>query len=127
MMKDIETLAEEYANENKTVYSTDKYGYITVNYTELKEAFMAGFKVGRPKWNKFFENVLPYDNKHWGLPQDGLPKIDNFYFVKLKSGFIKICKLKYNNLSEKMCFYDLYGEKQSNVVEWLDYPVVQGD
>lgn len=123
--KEIEKLAQEYADENKIVCGTDKYGYITTDCVGLKEAFMTGFKVGRPKWNKFFESALPYYDKHWGLSQDGLPKIDNFYFVKLKGGFVKICKL--NNLSGKMCFYDLYGEKQSNVVEWLDYPVVQGD
>lgn len=91
----------------------------------IKQAFISGLKAGRPKWHKVFEND-PYYNEYWDLPQDRLPKTANFYFVKLKNGFIKICELKYDHWSGKKCFYDLHGGKQSNIAEWLDYPTIQG-
>ena len=31
---------------------------------------------------------------------------ENFYFVKLKNVFIKICELKYDHWSRKKCFYE---------------------
>lgn len=92
----------------------------------IEQAFLAGLKAGKLKWHKVFESD-PYYNEYWDLPQDRLPKIANFYFVKLKNGFIKICELKYDHWSRKMCFYDLHGGKQSNVAEWLDYPTIQGE
>lgn len=138
-----EEMAKEYANENKRIYDSDEYADF-IDYIVLKEAFLAGFKAGRKaereyaknnifttmkeqgffpvgKWHKIFEGE-PYYNEYWDLPQDRLPKIENFYFVKLKNGFIKICELKYDHWSGKKCFYDLHGGKQSNVAEWLDYP-----
>lgn len=138
-----EAMAEEYANENKRIYGSDEYADIT-DYNNVKEAFLAGLKAGKKaehehaknnifttmkeqgffpvgKWHKIFEGE-PYYNEYWDLPQDRLPEIMNFYFVKLKNGFIKICELKYDHWSKKKCFYDLHGGKQSNVAEWLDYP-----
>ena len=93
--------------------------------TELEKE-NACLKAGRPKWHKIFEDK-PYYNEYWDLPQDRLPEIENFYFVKLKNGFIKICELKHDHWSRKKCFYDLNGGTQSNVAEWLDYPVIQGE
>lgn len=93
---------------------------------KVMDSFLSGLKAGRPKWHKIFEGE-PYYNEYWDLPQDNLPEIMNFYFVKLKNGFIKICELRYDHWSRKKCFYDLHGGKQSNVAEWLDYPTVQGD
>lgn len=93
---------------------------------ELQEAFLAGLEARKPKWHKVFESE-PYCFEYWDLPQDSLPEIENFYFVKLKNGFVKICELKYDHWSRKKCFYDLHGGKQSNVAEWLDYPTTQGE
>ena len=103
-------------------------GYSTKEFHGQKaiEAFLAGLEAGRPKWHKIFEDK-PYYNEYWDLPQDRLPEIENFYFVKLKNGFIKICELKYDHWSRKKCFYNLSGGTQSNVAEWLDYPVIQGE
>lgn len=138
-----EEMSEVYADENKRVYGSDEYADIT-DYNNIKEAFLAGLKAGRKaerayarnniittmkeqgffpvgKWHKIFEGE-PYSNEYLDLPQDRLPEIENFYFVKLKNGFIKICELKYDHWSGKKCFYDLHGGKQSNVAEWLDYP-----
>ena len=112
---------------------------------KVMDIFLAGLKTGKEtekeyvknnaftsmkescgKWHKIFEGE-PYPTEYWDLPQDNLPKIMNFYFVKLKNGFIKICELKYDHWSRKLCFYDLHGGKQSNVAEWLDYPTTRGD
>lgn len=114
-MKD-EEMAEEYF---KATYPS----YIgCVKFTEdIKDAVIYGLKAGRPQWHKVFESD-PYNYEYWDLPQDKLPKIENFYFVKLKNGFVKICELKYDHWSGKKHFYDLHGGKQSNVAEWLDYP-----
>lgn len=46
-----EEMAEEYARENEEVYGSDEYGDIT-DYNNIKEAFLAGLKAGRPKWHK---------------------------------------------------------------------------
>lgn len=73
------------------------------------------------EWHKIFEGD-PYSYEYWDLPQDNLPKTENFYFVRLKNGFIKVCELKYDSRSKTKSFYDLHGYKQSNVAEWLSYP-----
>lgn len=86
----------------------------------IKQAHLAGLKAGR-KWHKIFKGD-PMCVEYWDLPQDNLPKVENFYFVKLKNGFIKICELKYDTFSKRKYFYNLHGYKQSNVAEWLDYP-----
>ena len=86
--------------------------------------YLAGLHEGQPKWHKVFINGKPYSYEYWDLPQDNLPQNENFYFVKLKNGFVKICELKYDHWSKQKCFYDLHGGKQSNVAEWLDYPTV---
>lgn len=76
----------------------------------------------KQQWHKIFVENTPYNYEYWDLPQETLPKIENFYFVKLKNGFIKICELKYDVHSKKKYFYDLHGWTQSDVAEWLDYP-----
>lgn len=119
-----EEKAEEYADS--IADSIDGYEIKTYSTSDIEQAYLAGLKAGRPKWHKVFEND-PYYNEYWDLPQDRLPKIENFYFVKLKNGFIKICELKYDHWSGKKCFYDLHGGKQSNIAEWLDYPTIQGE
>ena len=110
--------AEEYAD------NIDGYEIKTYSTTDIEQAFLAGLKAGRQEWHKVFESD-PYCYEYWDLPQDRLPKIENFYFVKLKNGFIKICELKYDHWSGKKCFYNLHGGKQSNVAEWLDYPTTR--
>lgn len=90
-------------------------------FDELEHLLERAFRAGRLQWHKVFEGN-PYSYEYWDLPQNNLPKIENFYFVKLKNGFVKICELKYDHWSRKKYFYDLHGIKQSNVAEWLDYP-----
>ena len=113
-------LAKEYANK---VVPVDTFGYRSLDdvHYDIEQAFLAGLKAGRPKWYKIFKSD-PYCVEYWDLPQDNLPKIENFYYVKLKNGYIKICELKYDQWSRRKYFYDLHGCKQSNVAEWLDYP-----
>lgn len=113
-------MAEEYVTKNaKHILDTSNA------FVSSHEAFLAGLKAGRPEWHKIFKGD-PMCVEYWDLPQDTLPKVENFYFVKLKNGYIKICELKYDTFSGRKCFYDLYGGKQSNVAEWLDYPMIQG-
>jgi len=115
--------------EEKMTYEEMAEAWLDIRYLKdmgvrkpCKEAFLAGLKAGRPKWHKIFEGKPPYSYEYYDLPQDRLPKIENFYFVKLKNGFIKICELKYDSWSRKKKFHDLHGGIQSNVAEWLDYP-----
>ena len=115
--------AEEYANETQfTEYDNPSLSESLDISEEIKQAYIAGAKEHAPQWHKIFTNSTPYNYEYWDLPQETLPQIQNFYFVKLKNGFIKICELKYDVHSKKKCFYDLHGGKQSNVAEWLDYP-----
>ena len=127
-MKKIYTSGKITDEEKAKEWVRTNSGYSTKEFHGQKaiEAYLAGLKAGRPKWHKIFEDK-PYYNEYWDLPQDRLPEIENFYFVKLKNGFIKICELKYDHWSRKKCFYDLNGGTQSNVAEWLDYPVIQGE
>ncbi len=87
--------------------------------------YIAGATENAPKWHKIFVDSEPYNYEYWECPQETLPKNENFYFVKLKNGFVKICELKYDCWSKKKYFYDLHGGKQSNVAEWLEYPDIQ--
>ena len=131
-------MAEEYADRTRIVDENTRVGTDCISLVQdyegniidiherIKQAYLAGLKTGRPQWHKIFERE-PYCYEYWDLPQDRLPKIENFYFVKLKNGFIKICELQYDHWSRKKCFYDLHGGKQSNVAEWLDYPTTQGE
>lgn len=68
-------MAEDYAEHNQGKY-TNEFG-------NLYHAFLAGLKVGRPKWHKIFKGY-PSCVEYWDIPQDTLPKNENFYFVKLK-------------------------------------------
>ena len=134
-MKD-EEMAEEYTKnllkklgikedmllENQPKYlRQESMNFVALDVENVTDGFLAGLKAGRPQWHKVVEGD-PYNYEYWDLPQDKLPKIEDFYFVKLKNGFIKICELKYDHWSGKKHFYDLHGGKQSNVAEWLDYP-----
>lgn len=108
--------AIKYAVDYPTAFGR---GYKRV---DLRVAYIAGAKEHAQQWHKIFTNSTPYNYEYWDLPQETLPQIENFYYVKLKNGFIKICELKYDVHSKKKYFYDLHGGKQSDVAEWLDYP-----
>lgn len=53
-----EEMAKEYARENKKVYGSDEYADIT-DYINIKEAFLAGLKAGKPKWHKVADGEYP--------------------------------------------------------------------
>lgn len=121
--KELEIKAKEYANKTQfTEYDNYSLSESLDISEEIKQAYIAGAKEHAQQWHKIFTDSTPYCYEYWDLPQETLPQIENFYFVKLKNGFIKICELKYDTWSKKKCFYDLHGGKQSNVAEWLDYP-----
>ena len=116
------TKAQDWVIKNAEDYSLGK----ETAYTFAERAYDAGVTENAPKWHKIFVASEPYSYEYWELPQETLPKNGNFYFVKLKNGFIKICELKYDCWSKKKYFYDLHGGKQSDVAEWLEYPDIQG-
>lgn len=105
------------------------YGYIRKDncYKPYTDGYRDGAKENSPVWHEIFLGSRPNPCEYWDLPQDNLPKKEDFYFVKLKNGYIKICELKYDHWSRKKHFYDLHGGKQSNVAEWLDYPTSEED
>ena len=109
----------------KSFFNHDLMYKVNRDERSYKEGFVDGLKACRPEWHKIFKGD-PMCVEYWDLPQDTLPKVENFYFVKLKNGYIKICELKCDTFSRKKCFYDLHGGKQSNVAEWLDYSTIQG-
>lgn len=120
-------LAKEAFEYRKELVPYTELGYPDVaipvyEALDIDRAYFAGAKKYAQQWHKIFTDSTPYNYEYWDLPQETLPQIQNFYFVKLKNGFIKICELKYDVHSKKKCFYDLHGGKQSNVAEWLDYP-----
>lgn len=115
-----EGMTDEELAKIKSAEFTDERG---IEYFSYRAGFLAGLKEGRPKWRNIFTKGEPYAYEYWDIPQDNLPN-ENFYFVKLKNGFIKICELKYDPWSKKKYFYDLHGGKQSDVAEWLDYPEI---
>ena len=112
---------KEYLRENLILDEEALVQFATEATKEL-EAENAELKKQSPVWHKIFTNNNPSPCEYWELPQENLPKNENFYFVKLKNGYIKICKLKYDSWSRKKYFYDLHGGTQSDVAEWLEYP-----
>lgn len=56
-----EEMAEEYAKLNARQYKhNDCIGFCT-SKEEVKQAFLAGLKAGRPKWHKVADGDLPKD------------------------------------------------------------------
>lgn len=51
-------MAEKYASENKQIYGSDEYGYIT-DYNNIKEAYLAGLEARKPQWHKVADGDLP--------------------------------------------------------------------
>ena len=66
-----EEMAEEYANENKINFEYP--GISDFVWEELKQAYLAGLKAGRPKWHKVADGDLPSEEGGWVCNQNGLP------------------------------------------------------
>lgn len=59
-----EEMAEEYAKLNARQYKhNDCIGFCT-SKEEVKQAFLAGLKAGRPKWHKVADGDLPKGEKY---------------------------------------------------------------
>ena len=124
-MTELEKKAKEYRKLKKQeIIDNDDFEKLDRFDENVEEAYIAGAKENGVEWHEIFIDSKPNPCEYWELPQENLPEKENFYFVKLKNGFIKICELKYDHLSKKKSFYNLRGVKQSNVAEWLDYPTV---
>ena len=52
-----EEMAEEYANENKINFEYP--GISDFVWEELKQAYLAGLKAGKPEWHKVADGDLP--------------------------------------------------------------------
>ena len=126
MTKDeLKQKAEEYGN-GMAMYYESAHGKIPSQLEKyLRNAYIAGATENAPKWHKIFVDSEPYNYEYWECPQETLPKKQGFYFVRLKNGFVKICELKSDIFGRRKLFYNLHGGAQSNVAEWLEYPVIQ--
>ena len=53
-----EEMAEEYANKNVPV---DTFGYRSLDdvHYDVKQAYLAGLRAGRPQWHKVADGDLP--------------------------------------------------------------------
>lgn len=54
-----EEMAEEYAD------SVDGYEIKTYSTSDIEQAFLAGFKAGRPNWHKVADKDLPKEKKEY--------------------------------------------------------------
>lgn len=98
-----EEMAEEYAKPLDI-----KYGGSFVRTTEeVKQAFLAGLKAGRPQWHKVADGDLPKENK--------------LYFVAIKDNG---CAIAYFNGLHWETKYNLgdFGHCVETVIAWCEIP-----
>lgn len=97
--------ADEYAKENKKVYSSDEYADIT-DYNNVKKAFQKGAEFGYEKANE------------WYYPSKGeCPKEDKRYLCKIKAfvgGGITYECLNYDS------GYSSWKDASGDVIAWKD-------
>lgn len=81
--------ANEYAKENKRVYCSDEYAYIT-DYTNVKKAFQKGADCGYNKaneWHSVYDELPKENKKYWVLTSDGEPKVADWLSVSWVSSY----------------------------------------
>ena len=59
-----EEMAEEYCNE-EVPFETAENGEKLYTESDLKYAYLAGFKAGRPKWHNVVDGDLPKEESHY--------------------------------------------------------------
>jgi hypothetical protein len=118
-----EEMAEEYADEKckdcyMCSYSEHKNPYkICQRRKDVKQAYLAGLKAGRPQWHKLSEKY---------------PYADTLVRVRLMSGMEHICETCYYEPTEDeigygkliINFYELNGEwvDDNDVIAWCEIP-----
>lgn len=104
-----EEKAEEY-KESKRLHCIPKERYIMEaqesRLTEIKQAFLAGLKAGRPKWHKVSEQI---------------PTEEKSYLVKLTDGTVDVMTIALDgNLEPYLLIlgFDFY----KDVEKWCEIP-----
>ena len=109
-----EELADKYAEE----YFGKKTELVELwKVKSYKDAFLAGFKAGRPEWHKLSEKY---------------PEADKLVRVRLMSGMEHICETCYYEPTEDeigygklvINFYELNGEwvDDNEIIAWCEIP-----
>lgn len=78
--------ARDYTDEEKAIIYTHnrpiEYSEILSQpyvVDEIRKAYIAGLKAGRPKWHKVADGDLPKENtKYWVLTSEREPKVDSW-------------------------------------------------
>ena len=113
-----EEMAEEY-KESRRLHGIPKERHLLVSQderlNELKQAFLAGLKAGRPEWYKLSEKY---------------PEADKLVRVRLMSGMEHICETCYYEPTEDeigygklvINFYELNGEwvDDNEIIAWCE-------
>ena len=105
-------MAEEYADKNKVYIDFDND---ITDYSNVKKAFLAGLKAGRPEWHKLSEKY---------------PEADKLVRVRLMSGMEHICETCYYEPTEDeigygkliINFYELNGAwvDDNEIIAWCE-------
>ena len=98
-----EEMAKEYCN-NEVPFDTTDSGEKLYTENDLKHAYLAGLKVGKPKWHKVADGDLP----------------EYRYYVLVSRG-TRTDKALYNKYEEK--WYSYYDDDElDNVTAWCEIP-----
>ena len=104
-MKD-EEMAEEYCN-NEVPFDTTESGEKLYTENDLKYAYLAGLKAGRPKWHKVVDGDLPKEN--------------NLYLVAIKDNGLAIAYFNGLHWETKFNLGD-FGHCLETVIAWCEIP-----
>lgn len=100
-----EEMAEEYANENKINFEYP--GISDFVWEELKQAYLAGLKAGKPEWHKVVDGDLPKEN--------------NLYLVAIKDNGLAIAYFNGLHWETKFNLGD-FGHCLETVIAWCEIP-----
>jgi hypothetical protein len=109
-MKD-EEMAEQYVKENGKVYYHPNGVPIFTREEDMKFAFLAGLKAGRPQWHKVADGNLPKDDENFMCILENGYRIECYYDPTTKKWY------------DNFFHHDIeYGYYQSKVIAWCEIP-----
>lgn len=111
-----EEMADKYAKGLCKTCTLDTCRYNTLQTCAIKEslkqAYLAGFNAGRPKWHKVADGDLP---KHCRYGS----RTSEYVLAKFKSGNTGVCYFDFSLLG---WFADGYPEQFKNIIAWCEIP-----
>ena len=102
-----EEMAEQYVKENGKVYYHSNGEPIFTREEDLKFAFLAGLKAGKPEWHKVADGDLPKENK--------------LYLVAIKDNGLAIAYFNGRHWETKFNLGD-FGHLVETVIAWCEIP-----